>query len=125
MYLAAGQFPHQPGVHRAEQDLTARRLFARAFHMVENPLDFGAGKVRIRDQTGGAADVIGQALPHQLIHNAGCAAALPDDRVVNRPAGVAFPQDGGLALVGDADARHVRRGNVCRRKHLEHGGILG
>ena len=37
------------------------------------------------------------------------AAVLPDDRVVDRLAGLAVPDDGRLALVGDADGGDVRR----------------
>ena len=41
--------------------------------------------------------------------NCGGAAVLPDDGVVDRLAGFAIPDDGGLALIGDADARRCRR----------------
>ena len=37
----------------------------------------------------------------------GGAAVLPDDGVVDRLAGLAIPDDGGLALVGDADRGDV------------------
>ena len=37
----------------------------------------------------------------------GGAAILPDDGVVDRLAGVAIPEDGGFALVGDADGGDV------------------
>ena len=125
MYPAAGQFPHQPGVHSAEQDLAARSFFARFLNMVEDPLDLGAGKIGIRDQAGGLPDVVAQPLSYQVIHNACRTAALPDDGIVDRAAGVALPQDSRLALVGDADASHLGRGYACRCEHFEHGGVLG
>ena len=46
----------------------------------------------------------------QLIAEVGRAPVLPDDRVVDRLAGVAIPHDRRLALVGDAD-----RGDSFRR----------
>ena len=92
--------------------------------MVEQPLDFRSRKIRIRNQTGRAADVPGQTVLHQSVHNIRCAAALPDDSVVNRPSGIFIPQDSRLALVGDADARHIGRRNIGGRQHLEHSCIL-
>jgi hypothetical protein len=47
------------------------------------------------------------------------AAVLPDDRIVDRLAGRAVPQDGGLALIGDADRRHVSADT--RRSPSRHG----
>ena len=92
--------------------------------MVEQPLDFRSRKIRIRHQTGRTSDVPGQTVLHQPVHNIRCAAALPDDSVVNRPSGIFIPQDGRLALVGDADARHIGRRNIGCRQHLEHSRIL-
>ena len=48
------------------------------------------------------------ALLLELIAELRRAPVLPDDGVVDRTAGAALPDDGGLALVGDADGRHVR-----------------
>ena len=124
VHLAAGQLPHQPGIHRAEQDFSALGLLSCALHMVKQPLDFRSRKIRIRNQTGRAADVPGQTVLHQPVHNIRCAAALPDDSVVNRPSGIFIPQDGRFALVGDADARHIGRRNIGGRQHLEHSCIL-
>ena len=92
--------------------------------MVEQPLDFRSRKIRIRNQTGRAADVPGQTVQHQPVHNIRCAAALPDDSVVNRPSGIFIPQDGRLALIGDADARYIGRRNIGGCQHLEHSCIL-
>ncbi len=49
-------------------------------------------------------DVLFQAVALELLADVGSAAALPNDGVVNRLAGLFFPDDGGFALVGDADA---------------------
>ena len=125
MHFPAGQVPYQPGIHGAKQDLAAQRFFARALHMVEDPFNLGAGKICVRHKAGHAPDMIGQSLPHQLVHNAGRAAALPDDRGINRPTGRFIPENGGLALVGDADAGYLGGGYVGCCQCLQHGGILG
>src|SRR5439155_22209749 len=49
------------------------------------------------------------------------AAILPDDRVVDRLAGAAVPDDGGLALIGDADRRHIAGADAGAR----HRGARG
>ena len=60
----------------------------------------------------------------QLVHDGGRAAALPDDGVVHRAAGGTLPQDGGLALVGDADARNVAGVHAALGDHLVHHAVL-
>ena len=122
--LAARQLPHEPRIHRAEQNLAARGLFACALDMIEQPLDLGAGEIRIGHEPGRAADVLGKPVLDQPVHNIGGAAALPHDGVVDGPSGGFIPQNGGFTLIGDADARHLGRGNVRRGEHLQHGGVL-
>src|SRR5438067_2331797 len=41
---------------------------------------------------------------------------LPDDRGMDGTAGLAFPHDGRLALVGDADRRELVRRETCARE---------
>ena len=50
-----------------------------------------------------------QAVALHLVAEAGGAAVLPDDGVADRLAGLAVPDDGGFALVGDADGGDVLR----------------
>ena len=61
-----------------------------ARHIVQNPLDFGCGKVGIRHKAGILFDILCHArLAEQLIHQRCSAAALPHNGVINgRP--VAF-----------------------------------
>ena len=47
------------------------------------------------------------ALRFELLAESGGAAVLPDDGVIDGFAGGAVPDDGCLALVGDADGGHV------------------
>ena len=126
MDFAAGELPHQPGVHGAEQDLARLGPLPRAGHVIQDPLDLGGGKIGIRHQAGILADVFRHAgLLHQLVHQRGGAAALPDDGIVDGAAGGLFPQDGGLALVGDADGVNVMDIHAALGHHLVHDPVLG
>ena len=124
MDRAAGQLPEQPAVHGAEEDLPLLCPLLCARHLIEDPADLGGGEVRIRQQAGGLPDVVGQPLRHQLIHEGGCPAALPDDGVVDGCARGFIPQDGGLPLVGDADGRKICRPDVALGDDLHHHGVL-
>ena len=103
MHLAAGEAPQQETVHRAEQDIPGRRRFARAFDVIEKPGDLGAREVGVDDQPGARRHQIRVAIVGQSPAEIGGTPVLPDDGVIDRPAGGALPHDGGLALVGDAD----------------------
>ena len=79
--------------------------------MFEKPLDLGAGKIRVQQKAGFPSDqgfvfFMGTAYPR-------CAAALPDDRVMNGPSGIAIPHHGGFALVGNADGKDRRGINLA------------
>ena len=93
--------------------------------MVQDPADLGGREVGVGQQAGGGLDVVGEALGHQLVHQAGGAAALPDDGVVNGGAGGFVPDDGGFPLVGDADGRQVGGLDAALGHHLHHDGVLG
>ncbi|MNS91052.1 hypothetical protein D3C72_1251260 [compost metagenome] len=125
VHLAAGKFPDQPAVDGAEQQLTVARALAAAFDVVEDPLELGAGEVRVGDQAGGVADVLLVAIALELLADLGAASALPDDGVVDRAAGVLVPDHGGFALVGDADGCYlvVVQAGLCQG--LDHHGALG
>jgi hypothetical protein len=51
-------------------------------------------------------------------------AVLPDDCVVDRFAGLAIPDDGGLALIGDAHGGQVAGTNAGLSQDLDHGAHL-
>jgi len=71
--------------------------------MVQNPRDFGGGKIRVQQQAGFRAHDITGAGALQFLAAARGAAVLPHDGWVNRRAARALPHQRGLALVGDAD----------------------
>ena len=109
MDLAAGQPPQQEAsiVPKASSPVSAR---ARApGDVVEDPGDLGAGEIGIEQQAGLRRDRASRGRRASARADSRGAAVLPDDGVVDRLAGGAVPDDGRLALVGDADARRRRR----------------
>lgn len=100
------------------QQFAALGALAGAFDVVQDPLHLGAGEVRVNHQAGVVTDVLFQAVALELLADVGGAAALPNDGVVNRLAGLFFPDDGGFALVGDADAGDLIGIDVGFRQHF-------
>ena len=108
---AAGELPDQPGVDGAERELARpRRARARRARCRASSGSW-CREIGVDHEPGLRA---GSASPApsrlQPLAEVGGAAVLPDDRVVDRLAGRAVPDDRRLALVGDAD-----RGDVARR----------
>ena len=102
-------------VHRPERQLAVLRALARAVDVVEDPLDLRARRSRSRaaarwPRAAGPPVVAASSRTMRV-----GARVLPDDRVVDRLAGLAVPDDRRLALVGDADRRDVARLEVASR----------
>ncbi len=123
--LSLGHLPDQPAVDGAEQQLATASAFAAAFDVIENPLDLGAGEVGVDHQSGGLADVVFHAVALELVADRRALAALPDDGVVDRTAGYLVPDDGGLALVGDADGGHLLVGDAGLGQGFDEHAALG
>ncbi len=119
---AAGEVPQQPGVDGAEREVAALRVGTGAVDVLEDPLHLARGEVRSRRYAGPLADHLA---PAGLVEGSGDpvgAGVLPDDRVVDGPAGAAVPDDGGLALVGDAEGGQVAGLEVeLREGRADHG----
>ena len=92
--------------------LAVLRPLARAVDVVEQPRDLRAGEVGGERQAGDVAQPVDALVAGQLAHEPAGAGVLPDDRVVDRLAGLAVPHHGRLALVGDADRLDVARLDV-------------
>ena len=106
---SACQVPDQPAVDGAEGQFATLGPHASAGHMVEQPLDLGGGEVRVEHQSRPFAHAgLGVAGAQRGTAFAG-APVLPDDGVGDRRPGGTVPQDGRLALVGDADGRNITR----------------
>ena len=104
---AVGELPDEPGVNRAEQQLSPLGFFARTGDIVQNPFDLRAGKIGVQHQTRGLFDVVLQPALFQCIADRGGAPALPDDGVADGFSGFSVPDDGRLALVRDADGSNI------------------
>jgi hypothetical protein len=120
----AGQVPDQPGVGVAEQEVAPLGPLPGPLHVLEDPGDLGAGEVGGDDQPGLGLDLVLVALLLPAGHDRLGAGVLPDDGVVDGLAGVLVPDDGGLALVGDADGGEVVGAEVVVPQHLG-GDLLG
>ncbi|MNH06927.1 hypothetical protein D3C79_663070 [compost metagenome] len=125
VHLAAGEFPDQPAVDGTEQQIAALGALTSAFDIVEDPLELGAGEVRVGDQAGGFADVVLQAVTLELFADLGAAPALPDDGVVHRTTGFLVPHHGGFTLVGDTDGGYLVVAQACLGQGFDHGRALG
>ena len=113
---------HSSSNRRCRTQFAALGARARAGDVIENPRDFGAGKIGIDDQTGFGRDRRLVAFALQSGADIGGAAVLPDDGAVNGCAGGAVPHHGGLALVGDADRGDVPGGDAGLLQRLAAGG---
>ena len=109
MYLPTGQLPEQPRLDRAEQQLAALGARPRAGDLLEQPAQLRRGKISIDHEAGLLPEYLRQTARLQLVAIGTRAAALPDDRVVDRLSRRLIPDDGGLALVRDADPGDLGR----------------
>src|SRR5439155_18156235 len=79
------------------------------------------GKVSVGNQTGLLSEQRFETTLLEAITHRGGAAVLPHNGIANRPAGAAVPDDGGFALVGNADGGDITRSQLrireCLRRH--------
>ncbi len=102
---AAGEPLDQPRVERAGAQVAGAGERARVGHLVEEPAQLGRREVRIERQPGLVADARGERrIGGEPLDERLRAGVLPDERVVERPAGAPVPGQDGLALVGERDA---------------------
>ena len=110
VHRARCQTPEQKAIDGAEGDLAAPRRRASVRHGVEQEGDLAGREIGIDDEAGLGLHGAGVAADGQALAQRGGAAILPDDRRRDRPPRGALPQDGRLALIGDADAGDVGGG---------------
>jgi len=96
-------------LHRAERQLAFLGPGPGPGHVVQQPLDLGAGEIGVDHQAGVLAHVVGQAAGLQLVADPRGAVILPDDGVGDRPPRGPVPDHRRLALVGDPDAGNLLR----------------
>ena len=125
MALPAGEVPGEPGIDGAAEQVAAAGGIACAIDVVEDPLDFGRGKIGVEDEAGFVADKIFEAVVFEGEASVGGAAALPDDCVVDGASGAAVPDDDGFALVGEGDGGDGGRGCAGEGEDVADGCALG
>src|SRR5438270_11643472 len=108
MPLAAGESPDQEGIDGAEEDFAAFGSGAKARVAFQQVRDLGAGEIGIEQEAGPLTKQRLMAGRFQPFADRGADAALPDDGVGHWFSGGLFPEDGGFALVGNADSGDVR-----------------
>ena len=118
------QMPGQEAVHRAEAQLALLRALAQV-QRIQQPRQLRPAEVGVRHKARLFPDGFAMPLAHQLLHIGRGAAALPHDGVVHAAARVLLPQQGGLALVGDADGRDVAHVHLAHLHGLLQGFHLG
>src|SRR5579863_2259404 len=107
--FALGETPEEPGIDCAEGEFASISEAARAGHIVEDPGDLGCGEIGIDQKSRTLLDQPAVTLAAQLLAESGGAAILPDDGVADGTSCFAIPDDGCLALIGDADGGDVGR----------------
>ena len=125
MHSAGGELPDQPRIDGAESEFASQRAPPGAGHAVEQPCHLGAGEIRVEHEAGALAEQFAVSVGLELPAAVGGAPVLPDDGVADRPPGGAFPDDGGLALVGDADRRDLGGAQAGGGERLAGSGDLG
>src|SRR3954447_2394650 len=122
--MTAGQLPDQPAVDRSEDDFTVLRALAQAGCRIEQPRDLRTREVSGQRQPAARLEAVLPTLARELADDAIGAHVLPVNGVVNRLAGVTFPQHGGLTLVGDAERLQIARLQLsvleCTIDHTQH-----
>ena len=121
---APGQPPQQKRVDGAKGQLAGLRAGTCASDIVEDPGDFGAGKIRIQQQPGFGGDHVLVAIFLEFFAKIGGAPVLPNNRPVQGSAGFTVPHQGGFALIGDADGGNVA-GFDPGLAHRVAGGLQG
>ena len=101
------QIPDQERVDVAEQNIAGLSALANAPDIVQNPADLQATEIGCQRQPGFSAEAIGTAVARELRNIMIDARVLPNERVINRVAGLPIPNHGCFALIRDADCREI------------------
>ncbi len=124
MHLPAGEIPDEPRVDSTERELARFCPGARTLHVLQYPLHLRSGEVRVEHETRLAPDHAIQLPRLQPVADAGGAAILPHDGVVDRLTGGAIPYDRGLSLIGDTDGSNISRANIRPGERLRRHACL-
>jgi hypothetical protein len=115
---STGEFPQEPGVDGAAGEFATPRSFTRTGNIFKKPGDLCGGKIRVGNESGLLAQDLVEALSANTIAEGSCPAALPDDRIMDRLARGAVPEQYGFTLIGDSDCREIVRAGHRFRENL-------
>ncbi len=105
----ARELGDQPGVDGSKSQFAPLGAQACLRHVIEQPGELGSGKIRIEHEAGTAPDFVLQTLFAQARTLVRSAPVLPDNGIAQCASAIALPQDGGFALIGDADGSQIVR----------------
>ncbi len=106
-HVQSGEMPQQPGIDRAEQQIALFRTQPRVGDVVQQPAQLQRAEIAGQRQAGLGTETVLAAVSRVIRHQGIGSRILPDQGVVNRLARGAVPQQGRLALIGDADGGEV------------------
>src|SRR5207302_9611273 len=95
-------------IYISKQQLAPCGFLSVARNIFEQPAQLQAAEVRAQRQSSLLPEALLSAFAgeaHDIFRNS---RVLPNNRIGNRLAGLALPQDGGLPLIGDADRGQIR-----------------
>ena len=103
---------------RAEGQFAGASAAAGIGDIVEQPANLACREIGIDHQPRFLLDHRGVAVVLELVAETGGSPVLPDDGVMNRPAGLPIPEHRGFALVGDADGGDLADVDIRLLEHL-------
>ena len=106
---AARKFPDQKAVDGSAENLSGFGLLVNAGHIVKDPANFQSAEITRKRQARLCAIPILPSQLRELRNIIGHARVLPDDRVVDWFPRLLVPDDGGFALIRNADCSKIRR----------------
>ena len=99
MNLAARQIPNEPCFNRSEKKLAVLGSLSCTLNIVKNPFDFCAGEICVDKKSRMFTDIVAEAFFFELFTKLGGTAALPNDSVVYRLAGLLIPYNCCFTLI--------------------------
>ena len=106
---ATGELPDEVAVDVAEGKFAGFGEFTGAVNVVEYPTDFEATEIGGEGKTSLVAEAVLTSLCSEICDVRFNACVLPHNGVINCMASLAIPDNGGFALIGDADRSKVFR----------------
>ena len=125
MYLAVGETVEEIGVDGSETDVAILSTATESGYVFQKPDDFGRRKVGVNDEACFFLDHFLDPPFPEAAAKVGGAAALPYNGVVDGFTRAPVPQDGGFSLVGNPDAREVRRADARVSDRVSDHGARG